>query len=122
MFLIVFRDFVLRFENFVKVVLKLFLSVRKLLRLKKSVRTDPVYRIINQKCVKRCVAPTLNNNEPETINGDGATHLKECFYYISINGVSPNGLYRQQQLSYTKNYFLCPTHRPKITKAVPTKV
>ena len=79
----------------------IFLSVRKLLPFIKSVRTDTVYRIISRKCVKRCVAPTPNNNEPETINGDGATHLKEYFYYISINGVSPNGLYRQQQLSYT---------------------
>ena len=71
---------------------KKILSVRKLLLFIKSVRTDTVYRIISQKCVKRCVAPTPNNNEPKTINGDGATHLKEYFYYISINGVSPNGL------------------------------
>ena len=39
------------------------------------------------------------------INSDGATHLKKYFYYLSINGVSPNGLYRQQQLSYTKIFF-----------------
>ena len=52
-----------------------------MLRLKKSVRTDPVCRIINKNCVKRCVVPTLNEHLPKTINGDGATHLKE---YLTI--------------------------------------
>ena len=85
-----------------KTISDFYLSVLKLLLSVKSVRTDTVYRIVNWECVKRCVAPTQNSDDPVTINGDGATHLKEYFYHISINGVSPNGLYKQQQLSYIK--------------------
>ena len=61
-----------------------FLNAEKWLRLKKSVRTDPVCRIINRNRVKRCVAPTPNEHLSKTINGGGAMHLKDYLDCLSL--------------------------------------
>ena len=83
---------------------KLCLSLRKLLLFVKSVRTDPVYRDTVKTFFK--VRSTVTIDCFRLV-------INRCRYYApfstfpiyySINSVSPNGLYKQQQLYHTKNF------------------
>ena len=70
----------------------------------KSVRTAPVYRLINEKCVKRCVAPTPNEHESKIIHGDGATHLEAGRYRLSLQtGSVLTDFIDSNNFEYSKN-------------------
>ena len=74
------------------------LRVRKLLLFIKSVRTDPVYRDIVKHSL-RCVAPSPLIVLGSIVRCRCYAPFNAFPVYYSINGVSPNGLYMQQQFS-----------------------